>query len=362
MKSCSLINLTDACLKKWSFEKPHKNALIFVGGDGGIYKYSYKELYSQILKVASGLKSYGLDKGSTFLIRSENALDLILLYFGAIRAELVPLATYSDLTERETQKMLREFDAKLYYQSNLTALTIDLPQGCKSITQHAVKKMLKAEPLLFTPNTTKEDPAFILDASYTHSVVYERKRLLGPSNEVILQTHPFYMHPSLFFQMIDAWINAGTVISLLHFATLSELIPLINHFQVTTFAATPELLDDLNNYWKKHPLSLTTLKTLAIIHVREQIDPKEVEHVLVKEGRLSEAVCLFEKGENQEDALVLFAVLQDKQYESDQYIKHLMEVARKNLAREKLPTRIVFLDKIPRTPSGGVDTTFLRSM
>jgi acyl-CoA synthetase (AMP-forming)/AMP-acid ligase II/uncharacterized membrane protein len=88
-----------------------------------------------------------------------------------------------------------------------------------------------------------------------------------------------------------------------------------------------------------------------IVSGGENVFPKEVEDVLADHPAVAEAACIGVDDDDFGQRLKAFVVLQDGQSASEDDLKAHV---RSNLARYKVPREVVFLDELPRNPTGKV--------
>ncbi|SHJ18830.1 Acyl-CoA synthetase (AMP-forming)/AMP-acid ligase II [Ruegeria lacuscaerulensis ITI-1157] len=70
--------------------------------------WSYAQLKSAVLGTGTGLLRAGLVPGDIVLMRLGNTVDFPIVYLGAIAVGLIPVPTSSQLTEPETERMIRD--------------------------------------------------------------------------------------------------------------------------------------------------------------------------------------------------------------------------------------------------------------
>ncbi len=88
-----------------------------------------------------------------------------------------------------------------------------------------------------------------------------------------------------------------------------------------------------------------------IVSGGENVFPKEVEDVLAKHTAVAEAACLGVEDEQFGQRLRAFVVLASGKKASEDDLKGWVK---ENLARYKVPREVVFLDSLPRNPTGKV--------
>ncbi|MFD0908800.1 class I adenylate-forming enzyme family protein [Ruegeria arenilitoris] len=86
---------------------PDKVALSVLRADGSD-DWTFAQLKSAVLNTGTGLLRAGLVRGDIVLMRLGNTVDFPIGYLGAIAVGLVPVPTSSQLTEPETERMIRD--------------------------------------------------------------------------------------------------------------------------------------------------------------------------------------------------------------------------------------------------------------
>jgi fatty-acyl-CoA synthase len=88
-----------------------------------------------------------------------------------------------------------------------------------------------------------------------------------------------------------------------------------------------------------------------IVSGGENVFPAEVEELLVRHDAVADAAALGVEDDKFGQRLKAFVVLADGPGVSEDELK---DYVRENLARYKVPREIVFVDELPRNPSGKV--------
>jgi acyl-CoA synthetase (AMP-forming)/AMP-acid ligase II/uncharacterized membrane protein len=96
-----------------------------------------------------------------------------------------------------------------------------------------------------------------------------------------------------------------------------------------------------------------------IVSGGENVFPKEVEDVLARHEAVAEAACIGVEDEQFGQRLRAFVVLADGRKASEDELKNWVK---SNLARYKVPREVVFLDALPRNPTGKVLKRELQEM
>jgi len=88
-----------------------------------------------------------------------------------------------------------------------------------------------------------------------------------------------------------------------------------------------------------------------IVSGGENVFPGEIEELLSAHEAIDEAAAIGVEDEKFGQRLKAFVVLRDGQKLSEDEVK---DYVRRNLARYKTPREVVFLDELPRNPTGKV--------
>jgi fatty-acyl-CoA synthase len=88
-----------------------------------------------------------------------------------------------------------------------------------------------------------------------------------------------------------------------------------------------------------------------IVSGGENVFPKEVEDVLSRHEAVAEAACIGVEDEQFGQRLRAFVVLSGQKKASEDALK---DWVKSNLARYKVPREVIFLDSLPRNPTGKV--------
>ena len=110
-----LFNMADYVIGGGARATPDKAALIVVSdvhAPAPAETWTYAQLDSAVLHIATALQARGLQRGDRLLIRLDNTSTYALLFFGAIAAGLVPIPASSQLTDGETKFVLENSGAR----------------------------------------------------------------------------------------------------------------------------------------------------------------------------------------------------------------------------------------------------------
>lgn len=92
---------------RYAVKKANKSALEVLGPNGAT-TWTYAQLEAAVRGTGRGLLDRGLAPGDIILMRLGNTVDFPIAYLGAIAVGLIPVPTSSQLTEGETDKILKD--------------------------------------------------------------------------------------------------------------------------------------------------------------------------------------------------------------------------------------------------------------
>ncbi len=128
-------------------------------------------------------------------------------------------------------------------------------------------------------------------------------------------------------------------------------------FEGYTGGGTKDLIDglmssgDVGHFDEHDLLTIDGRDDDMIVSGGENVFPAELEELLAAHDKVSEAAVLGVDDEEFGQRLKAFVVLEDGQELSEDEVK---AYAKDNLARYKVPREVVFLDELPRNPTGKV--------
>ncbi|OGT49910.1 MAG: hypothetical protein A3F17_06460 [Gammaproteobacteria bacterium RIFCSPHIGHO2_12_FULL_41_15] len=248
------LNIAQYCLENNAKRHPDKTALIIVHQIGDEERWTYRAVYLAISQLSAGLKSLDYPAGSRFVIRANKDFNFIILYFAALAASLVPIASLSELTSSEVLHIIRDSEAVLYYEASELALSLPLPTTCTLLSEGklAQLKVYSAEQLAIT--TQPNDPAFLVYTSGStgkpKGVLHAHRVILGRApirrywlnlqfDDIVLITGKPCWTYSMGVGFMDTWVMGAT--SLVYTGPIAPNIwfRLIEHYKVTLFASNP---------------------------------------------------------------------------------------------------------------------------
>ncbi|MDX2307356.1 MAG: class I adenylate-forming enzyme family protein [Hyphomicrobium sp.] len=224
--------------------------------------WTFAELEAAVLSIAAAFGDLGIEPGSRVLIRLDNTSTYPLLYFGAIAAGLVAVATSSQLTAGEAEFLLEDS------QPAIVALAPHLPRGAipsgvKVLSEDDVRAMIHFPRRADYADTRAEDPAYLLYTSGTTArpkgVVHAHRVALGRSrtyqgwygireDDVMLHAGAFNWTYTLGTGLIDPWAN-GVTSTIFTGEKSPDVWPaIIRKTGATLFAAVPGLFRQIMKY------------------------------------------------------------------------------------------------------------------
>lgn len=224
--------------------------------------WTYAALEDAVLRVAGGLRDRGLTTGDRLLIRLDNTSAYAILFFGAIAAGLVPLATSTHLTEPEADFLVRDSGAVA------VALADHLPRpgpgsNVMVIDADEVAAMIRSGRRAGYADTAADDPAYMVYTSGTTAepkgVVHAQRAAWGrrpmyqgwygiSGADRMLHAGAFNWTYTLGTGLTDPWANGATAIIFTGEKDASLWPRLIANMRASLFAAVPSLYRQILKY------------------------------------------------------------------------------------------------------------------
>lgn len=254
-------NLTYHCLHQHAKDTPERDALIIVNEIGDHQIISYHALYQAVCQLSAGLASLQLPPFSVVGIHFADPLDTILCCFSAIAANLVAMPLLYSMTQDEISYITKNADCKLLLTGK-NDLKMAHPVRVLRDDEMRALKHYPAKDL--SPTTTLHDPAFIFYTSGStgkpKGVLHGQRMILGrlPSiahwlplgvQDVVMQSDNICWTYSMGSGVLDPLLMGACAViyaPINRSAKSSDSVSgatwldLMNYYQVTTLAATPD--------------------------------------------------------------------------------------------------------------------------
>ncbi len=258
-------NMAHYVIRRAARERPEKLALLVfdkVDAYAPAEHWTFQQIEIAVLRIAGALQARGLAKGQRLLIRLDNTSAYALLFFGAIAAGLVPLATSIHLTEEEAAFLVSDSAACA------VALADQLPRariatGVDVIGAEEVAHMMRVGPLAAYTDMRADDPAYMVYTSGTTAnpkgvlhaqraawgrrPMYQGWYGVGPEDRM-LHAGAFNWTFTLGSGLTDPWANGATAIIFTGEKTPGGWPRLIRRTGATLFAAVPGVYRQMLKY------------------------------------------------------------------------------------------------------------------
>ena len=274
-------NMAAYCLSRSARDRPDHPALIVYSDlqDADPAEvWSFRTLEDAVLRTAQGLREagarHGLQPGARILIRLENTSTYAILYFAAIAAGYVSVATSSQLTAAEADFLLGDTGASIVALADgLPRGTI--PDGVLVLSEADVRTLIQHPVRGDYADTRPNDPAYLIYTSGTTAspkgVVHAHRVALGRSptyqgwygirpDDRMLHAGAFNWTYTLGTGLIDPWANGVTSIVFTGHKSPGVWVPLIRKTGATIFAAVPSLMRQILKYSAPGPIDMGALR------------------------------------------------------------------------------------------------------
>ncbi|MDX1743412.1 MAG: AMP-binding protein, partial [Ruegeria sp.] len=228
--------------------RPEKVALSVLSNTGA-EDWTYSALKAAILGTGTGLLNAGLKPGQIVLMRLGNTVDFPIAYLGAIAVGIVPVPTSSQLTERETERMIADL--------NPAAILRDPSVACAAhpvqITLSALSEMRALPPaefqfgdpnrlayVVYTSGTSGKPRA----VAHAHRAIWARQMMVDGwyglrDADRLCHAGAFNWTYTLGTGLMDPWTIGATALIPEPGTDPDSLPNLLREYRATIFAAAP---------------------------------------------------------------------------------------------------------------------------
>lgn len=277
MMEFSEFNLTQYILEK-NEANLNKTALIYIENPQEIIRFSYKEIFDIIYKIAIYFKKFKIPEKEQFiLLRIPSNPNVLFYFFGSILAGFIPIPTSPMLTKEEIDFLIQDCTPDIIIYESL-----ELPNTPHSIKLYEAKQLLN-EILLqkYTSHknfysTSLNDPAFMIYTSGTtgrpKGVIHPQRNILGripiqkewigiTNNDILLHAGELNWTYTLGVGIMDVWSNSATSILVGGGRKdLSIWTWIMKNFPVSIFATVPSLYRRILKYHREDLKFIKTIK------------------------------------------------------------------------------------------------------
>lgn len=258
-------NMAAYAISRAALVSPDKAALIVIG-DVAAHEpaevWTYARLERAVLAVAAGLRERDYERGSRILIRLENTSLYPIVFFGAIAAGLVPVATSAALTSGEAEFLVRDSGASAVVLAPSLPL-VTIAEGVDVIGAAEVSAWTAQTQSSTYAFTRADDPAFLIYTSGTaaepkgvlhahRSIVGRRPMVEGwyglTADDAVLHAGAFNWTYTLGTGLCDPWANGATAIIYTGVKEPALWPKLIAKTGATIFAAVPGVFRQMLKY------------------------------------------------------------------------------------------------------------------
>ncbi len=271
-------NMARYCLAQSASRLPTKPALVVIDDPDPqtppLETWTFAQMEDAVLRVAAALEDLGLKPGDRILIRLDNTSTYPILYFGAIAAGLIAVATSSQLTAAEADFLMQDSAPRAVALAPHLPRG-DIPDGVVMLEEATVRDMIHYARRGSYADTRAEDPAYLLYTSGTTArpkgVVHAHRVALGRSrtyqgwygirpDDVMLHAGAFNWTYTLGTGLIDPWANGVTSTIFVGEKTPEVWPAVIRKAGATLFAAVPGLFRQILKYAPPGPLDVSPLR------------------------------------------------------------------------------------------------------
>ena len=211
--------------------------------------WTYGALTAAVRGTGTGLLNAGLRPGDIVLMRLGNTVDFPIAYLGAIAAGIVPVPTSSQLTERETAKMIADLnpaavlrDPSVACADHPTQIGLDALRDMRGLSPcgYAMGDPGRMGYIVYTSGTSGKPRA----VSHAHRAIWARQMMFDgwyglSETDRLLHAGAFNWTYTLGTGLMDPWTVGATALIPEPGATPEAVARLLKAQRATIFAAAP---------------------------------------------------------------------------------------------------------------------------
>ena len=220
-------NMAAYAIGRSALATPDKPALIVVANADETTPsevWTYARLERAVLAVAAAFRERGLERGDRVLIRLDNTSLYPIVFFGAIAAGLVPVATSAALTPGEAAYLLNDSGASAVVLAPSLPIGI-VPERVQAITAAEIASLIDRTVSSTYSFTLAKEPAFLIYTSGTTAhpkgVLHAQRSVLGrrpmvegwyglTAQDRVFHAGAFNWTYTLGTGLTDPWANGAT--------------------------------------------------------------------------------------------------------------------------------------------------------